>query len=359
MIKFFRKIRQRLLTENKFSKYLIYAIGEIILVVIGILIALQVNNWNEGRIKDKKFEGLLEQIYKSIYVEKEWKRTYVSEINAQLIIIDQILEKDSLEIIQKKLIHILFYLDIIPNEITSDAKKLIQYLDYNSNNEKTLLLTKELATYNSAVYGKFSRGYQSDITLTITNQLMKLDLPRPHVSFTLSSLNSFANIDTTYFNDHDIQIAKKLIKTKKFEVALKSLKSSKIQMLIGLNDGLNQSISFLQLIKDEYPKIRLQYNNIGIVGTALEFGWEKSIPMKLIDSKNAIWELDIYLKNGLIKFRDLNNWQHNWGGNKILKNETKYFGDNISVKEGNYRIILNLSENTYKFIKQEDQALQE
>jgi len=46
MIKFFRKIRQRLLIENKFSKYLIYALGEIVLVVIGILIALQINNWN-------------------------------------------------------------------------------------------------------------------------------------------------------------------------------------------------------------------------------------------------------------------------------------------------------------------------
>jgi hypothetical protein len=46
MIKFFRKIRQRLLSENKISKYLIYATGEIALVVIGILIALQLNNWN-------------------------------------------------------------------------------------------------------------------------------------------------------------------------------------------------------------------------------------------------------------------------------------------------------------------------
>ncbi len=57
MIKFFRKIRQKLLTENKFSKYLIYAIGEIILVVIGILIALQINNWNEwkkDRVKEKE-----------------------------------------------------------------------------------------------------------------------------------------------------------------------------------------------------------------------------------------------------------------------------------------------------------------
>ena len=47
MIKFFRKIRERLLTENKFSKYLLYVIGEIVLVVIGILIALQINNANE------------------------------------------------------------------------------------------------------------------------------------------------------------------------------------------------------------------------------------------------------------------------------------------------------------------------
>lgn len=46
MIKFFRKIRKNLLAQNRLKKYLLYAIGEIILVVIGILIALQINNWN-------------------------------------------------------------------------------------------------------------------------------------------------------------------------------------------------------------------------------------------------------------------------------------------------------------------------
>ncbi|MEJ2163255.1 MAG: DUF6090 family protein, partial [Robiginitalea sp.] len=49
MIRFFRQIRQRLLIDNKFSKYLLYAVGEILLVVIGILIALQVGSWNEDR----------------------------------------------------------------------------------------------------------------------------------------------------------------------------------------------------------------------------------------------------------------------------------------------------------------------
>jgi len=49
MLKFFRNIRQNLLSENKIGKYLLYALGEILLVMIGILLALQVNNWNETK----------------------------------------------------------------------------------------------------------------------------------------------------------------------------------------------------------------------------------------------------------------------------------------------------------------------
>jgi hypothetical protein len=59
VIKFFRRIRQRLLTENKFSKYLIYAIGEIFLVVIGILIALSINNWNNNNVRVNEEASLL------------------------------------------------------------------------------------------------------------------------------------------------------------------------------------------------------------------------------------------------------------------------------------------------------------
>lgn len=62
MIKFFRHIRQRLLSENKFSKYLLYAIGEIILVVIGILIALQINNWNSNRMDRLKEKEILSSL---------------------------------------------------------------------------------------------------------------------------------------------------------------------------------------------------------------------------------------------------------------------------------------------------------
>ncbi len=66
MINFFRKIRHKLADNNQFFKYSRYAVGEILLVVIGILIALSINNWNENRIKDKSMRGHLKSLAQAI-----------------------------------------------------------------------------------------------------------------------------------------------------------------------------------------------------------------------------------------------------------------------------------------------------
>ena len=71
MIKFFRKIRQNLLMENKTGKYLKYAIGEDVLVVIGILIALQINNWNEKRKDSNTEQVILKRLQKEYILNKE------------------------------------------------------------------------------------------------------------------------------------------------------------------------------------------------------------------------------------------------------------------------------------------------
>ncbi|RZW38657.1 MAG: hypothetical protein EX263_13965, partial [Flavobacteriaceae bacterium] len=74
MIKFFRHIRQRLLAENKLSKYLLYAIGEIFLVFIGIMIALTVNNKNQERAQEKEIKATLVEIQRDITRDIQYSR---------------------------------------------------------------------------------------------------------------------------------------------------------------------------------------------------------------------------------------------------------------------------------------------
>jgi len=62
VISIFRKIRQKLLSQSKISRYVIYALGEIVLVVIGILIALQINTWNTSRLERIQEQAVLRQL---------------------------------------------------------------------------------------------------------------------------------------------------------------------------------------------------------------------------------------------------------------------------------------------------------
>ena len=71
MFKFFKRIRHQLIKEGSFQKYLLYAIGEIGLVVIGILLALQINTWNNNRINQK--------------LEKTYLNRLVQDLNADLL----------------------------------------------------------------------------------------------------------------------------------------------------------------------------------------------------------------------------------------------------------------------------------
>jgi len=82
-----------MLTENKFSKYLIYAIGEIVLVVIGILIALSINNWNQKQQQKK----VLNNIYATIKADLQQD---INNIN-NVVNSSQPMEKDYLAIINK------------------------------------------------------------------------------------------------------------------------------------------------------------------------------------------------------------------------------------------------------------------
>jgi len=93
MIKFFRTIRKDLMEKNKTGNYLKYAVGEIVLVVIGILIALSINNWNEERKNILNESQLVKNIIEDLRLDSEHINQSLNELTNQLYIIDHLIAK--------------------------------------------------------------------------------------------------------------------------------------------------------------------------------------------------------------------------------------------------------------------------
>ena len=121
MIKFFRKIRQNLLSEGETGKYFKYAFGEIILVVIGILIALQINNWNEFTNQIKEEEETL------VSLEEELKNN--------IAILNTSLERNKIYTINTNK-----SIDSINNAISFSAKSLSNSFEYYPPQLNTFIL---------------------------------------------------------------------------------------------------------------------------------------------------------------------------------------------------------------------------
>lgn len=101
MLKFFRRIRKNLLTQNRFRTYLVYALGEIALVMIGILLAIQVNNWNEDRTIAQKNVEILKEIKRNVAFNIQQTNSEVQREKGVIQSINIVL--DNLE--QEKLYH--------------------------------------------------------------------------------------------------------------------------------------------------------------------------------------------------------------------------------------------------------------
>ncbi len=161
MIKFFRRIRQSLLAENRFSKYLLYAFGEIILVVIGILIALWISNLNQEHQQSKErsilIDNLKQELNENLNQFKE-RTEYLNEMNKNLI-------------------------EVMNFSATSETKKSLDSLrNYISNILTVTVVQLNNSRLSSAKSsGKFSLLSQeittalSDYETTTTNYLKFLD----------------------------------------------------------------------------------------------------------------------------------------------------------------------------------------
>ena len=82
------------------------------------------------------------------------------------------------------------------------------------------------------------------------------------------------------------------------------------------------------------PKIKLQFEDIQIIGTALKDNFNEGVAMKNMNNRNSLWKIKLQLENGEIKFRNGNDWSQNWGGDHFPNGKAIWFGNNIYVEKG-------------------------
>jgi len=159
MIKFFRNIRQTLINEGKTSRYFKYAIGEIVLVVIGILIALSINNWNDQRKAIANSKVFLSEISKDLASDTLYLNSAIKIIEEQQVAKDWFLYKTLYQISDLDSILMSFnsgYWDFYINDRTfqkiqnSPESKLVGYDSLNNSISKYYSTTKKRMEKNTA-----------------------------------------------------------------------------------------------------------------------------------------------------------------------------------------------------------------
>ena len=134
MIKFFRYIRKDLMEQNKTSKYFKYAIGEIVLVVIGILIALSINNWNQSRKENILAKNYYNRLLSDLKADKAYANRYISRVDSSLVLYDNYRKsynKPNLSLAE-----------IIQNLGTNDVNTF--HIEYKTKTIETLINTGDL-----------------------------------------------------------------------------------------------------------------------------------------------------------------------------------------------------------------------
>jgi hypothetical protein len=360
MINFYRKIRKKLAHENEFQKYFRYAFGEVALIMIGIFMALQLQNWNENRKQEKQFNVILEQLYNAIIYDVDKFNDQMEYMSYQIEILDFILNfPDS---IPKEELPYALYNAGFDNfkSYQSDASFYVNdlYSDYDNLEQNELV--KQITGYLNKVKSLDSNTYDINNDI-LSSFLISEDLAYPNMN--REDLNEgWLTNDSLYYPEEVLNKLQKDIKSNKYQSFINTYRSQKIAYKRGAQSKYNDGNSILDLIKSYYPEVRVIYENVGIIGTALQ-GYDdvggKSTPMQRTNVKNSIWEAELVLKEGTVKFRCNDSWLRNWGGNyseeQFPSGSATPDGDNIPVKAGKYHIKLNLSNYTYEFTKIENE----
>ncbi len=350
MLAFFRRIRKAFVISGNIRKYIIYAIGEIALVVIGILIALQVNNWNQIRIENDRFDFGMKQIHSEILASKYYQGGLSDKLNFQLARIDSLLLHPN-EMPLSRIPPIIILFDQYGLDIGREWGEKTQFLKINPSNKKKTALSVKLQYYLDNINREVLPFESIGLYNVMSKYLRSFDIPIKvfnHGPTYEEFIETY--IEDLYSPSYDDRI-KALLVDESFRADLITLRQIKRDENTSARFINLLGDDFLQYIQSEVAEIDYSLKYLEVIGSGTEYDdWSQGVPMKKISNDGTQWEIELYLKDGAIKFRSDIQWVLDWGRSEDNKDKLVFKGGDIEVSEGFYRITIDISESTYQII---------
>lgn len=379
MLRFFRRLRQNDLTAGNLGRYLIYAVGEIGLVVVGILLALQIDNWNDERKQEKQFRFDLKHLHQELTVDLQNGLSKHEAYIFQLDLIER-LRTNPGDIPKDHLPGILQVLDV--NLLTtvgskSNEKFRQSLIKFNPDNDFQNTLSSRLLKYMQDVrdvesYTDLLEEEESLNSLPVmANYLRACKIPlrkygagtrfsdfiRYKHEFSISSKGEIGyEISHAQYDEASLEKLFGMLSDSLFLSDLNELWHVKglSAATLDMHDAAIKQL--LKTIESYAPEAILQHKQLFVVGTGTQFkNWNDNIPMEPKDEEGYVWEALLPLNEGHIKFRTDDLWTLNWGIGHSTDKQLMFNGPNIQVDEGVHRIKVNLRDNTYSISPLEKQ----
>lgn len=186
MISFLRKIRHKLLSQNRVTRYFAYAMGEIILVVIGILIALQINLWNEGQKQTKSRNLFTESLIKELEIDSLFLTETMNVLSNRIAVLENIKSRINTSNANLDTIDFIMKYEYDPSFVNG--------IVLNKNTFSTLASSGQISLFNNQDASQIQSYYQLVLDLE-SFQTGQLDFYRDTFSKFLEKVPSADNME--------------------------------------------------------------------------------------------------------------------------------------------------------------------
>jgi len=372
------RLRNWIETHGTLSTFML----EVLAVFIGITASLLVDDWRSEREEAATLRHLLEEIHHNamndlgnLRIGREYNEMSIGSALSLLYEDVEAMPDDEL------LLHVFGatwqttqsyqhtgYSRLMNTPLSIEFERTLSELDAAFTNIKWGYET--IARSNDQVLDASSKARRLG-GLIVDPLMVAGDTATPETGYMLNELRDLVSDEDGFLaaGDNAIQ-ALQLVRNPDFRTLLSEIIDQRLVIASMTISNMDANLQVVRTIRERLPDVRLAVESIGIIGSATAEGWTRSTPLKRVGSNGDVWQAEVALGDGEIKFRADDSWATDWGAPRSQRSsfrsvQTAFHGDpatvfpsgvaeikgyNIPVQAGRYVVRFNLDTFEYEFV---------